>query len=143
MRAPRPTLNPQRTARVLAAAFVAVSGYIHYDLWVGGYQGIRYIGPLFLVNVAASAVAAIGLVVTRDFRVSLAAIGLTLGTLVSLVLSRTTGLVGFMESAWTTDALAIVAAGVGALVAVAVVQFGGTRRLELIPARVRSAANSR
>lgn len=128
----------QRLVRVLAAALLLTGGAVHLDLWRGGYDGIRYIGPLFLANVAASAVVAIALQVRKDAILLLAGAGVAVASLVALVLSRTTGLLGFMEAGFTPQAMRTIAAEVGALVALAVIyQLDGNRR-RLVPVRVRN-----
>lgn len=111
----------QPFARILAAVLVLAGGAVHLDLWRDGYKGIPYIGPLFLVNVMASVVVAAGLVLVRARLVLLAGAGLAVGSLSALVMSRTVGLLGFMEPGWTTDAMRTVAAEVGALVTLALV----------------------
>lgn len=128
----------QRLVRVLAAALLLTGAAVHLDLWRGGYDGIRYIGPLFLVNVAASAVVAIALQVRKDSILLLAGAGVALASLVALVLSRTTGLLGFMEAGFTPQAMRTIAAEVGALVALAVIYTLDGNRRRLVPVRVRN-----
>jgi hypothetical protein len=129
----------QRLVRVVAAALFLTGGAVHLDLWRGGYEGIRYIGPMFLANVVLSALVAAALLFRTDGVVLLGGLALAIGSLVALVLSRTVGLLGFMEPSFTTDALRTVAAEVGAIVAVAAVFSFNRSRAALvpIPARVR------
>ena len=110
-----------RVVRILAAVLILAGAAVHLDLWRGGYKGIPSIGPLFLANVIASAVVAAALVVRGGRIVLLAGSVLAFGSLVALVLSRTVGLLGFMEGVWTVEAMRTVAAEVGALVAFGVV----------------------
>lgn len=117
-------LNVRFTARLLVGVMIAAGGLIHWQLWREGYQGIPFVGNLFILNVVASAVVAIAVVVTADRRVAMAAAALCVASLGALVLSRTTGLLGFTESAWTPDALRAVAAEIGALAAVGVCRKG-------------------
>lgn len=124
----------QRLARLSAAALLLVGGLVHLQLWKGGYRVIPYIGTLFLLNAAASAFIAVALVATASRWVTLPAIGLALGSLAALVMSRTVGLLGFMESAWTPASLRSIAAEVGAIVAIAlVVVMNRLQRLALLP----------
>jgi len=102
--------------RLLAAGMVVVGGVIHYDLWSGGYRGIPSIGPLFIVNVVASAVIAAALALTGRGPVLLAGLLLSVGSLAALLASRTVGLLGFVEG-WTDASLEVVAAEIGAVVA--------------------------
>jgi len=62
----------QRIARVAAALFVLVGGGVHFQLWRTGYRGIEYIGPLFIVNVAVSALLILAIVLRSDIRIALA-----------------------------------------------------------------------
>jgi len=128
------------STRLLAGIMIAAGGLIHLDLWRHGYRGIPYVGPLFLLNIAASAVVAVAVVASGDRRVTLAAGTLAVGSLVGLVLSRTTGLLGFTEVRWTTEAVRAISAEVGALVALGLA-WAGARRPVLVP--VLSAATGR
>jgi O-antigen/teichoic acid export membrane protein len=109
----------QRISRVAAALFLLVGAGIHLDLWRTGYRGIRWIGPLFVANVAVSAVLIVALLVSADVRVAASAVAFALGSMVALVLSRTTGLLGFTERAWTDMAVQATTAELGAVVAIA------------------------
>lgn len=110
-----------RPVRVLAALLLLLGGAIHVNLWRWGYGGIPYIGPLFLANVIASVAVGLVLVVRGGRLVLLAGVGLAVGSLAALVMSRTVGLLGFTEPGWTIDAMRTVAAEVGALVTLGVV----------------------
>lgn len=110
-----------RVPRILAALLVVVGGVVHFELWRTGYRGIPYVGPMFLANVVASGLIAVSLLVVKDLRVAIAGVALSVGSLIGLVLSRTVGLAGFMESGFTVAASRTVAAEVGALVALALV----------------------
>ena len=111
----------QHVVRLLAAVLLLAGGAIHLNLWRGGYEGIPYIGPLFLANVIASVVVAAALVIRSGRLVLLAGVGLAVGSLAALVMSRTVGLFGFTDPGWTMDAMSTVAAEVGALVALGLV----------------------
>ena len=89
----------QRIARIAAATFLLVGGGVHLELWRSGYRGIPYIGPLFVANVAVSALLVIALLIRADVRVAVAGMLFSIGSIVALVLSRTTGLLGFTERA--------------------------------------------
>lgn len=132
--------------RLPAAALLLVGGLVHLEVWEGGYRGIPYIGPLFFLNVVASATLAAALVVRGDRWVTLPGVAVAGSSLVALALSRTVGVFGFMESGLSPDALWTVAAEVGAIVAiglialtrrqakqlVAVAQAGGPDRLAAV-----------
>lgn len=126
--------------RIVAALLLLAGGAVHLDLWQGGYQAIPYVGPLFLLNVVLSVAVAL-VVLVRMNKVTVAAgVALAVGSLTALVLSRTVGLLGFMESRWTPDALRTVAAEFGVIVALALAVFvERNRRLPaLAGARVRT-----
>jgi hypothetical protein len=94
-------------SRLGIAAGLALTGYLHADLYVHGYRGLHVIGPSFLWLAGASfALAALFVVaallvaavaVPEPALLRLAAAGLAAGALVGFVLSRTVGLFGFLE----------------------------------------------
>jgi hypothetical protein len=89
------------SVRVVGAGLLAATGWIHLHLWLDGYRGIAWIGPLFLANavLAGLAVVAVLLAPARWLpAVALLAGLLEIGTLGGLVLSLTVGLFGFVES---------------------------------------------
>ncbi|WP_055590153.1 hypothetical protein [Peterkaempfera griseoplana] len=84
--------------RSAAAATLAVSGYIHAQLYIDGYRFIHVIGPLFLLQAASSfALAVLLLIGTPPLLVRIAAAGAALGALGGFVASRTVGVFGFTE----------------------------------------------
>ncbi len=130
----------QPIARVAAATFVLVGGGIHLELWRSGYRGIEYVGPMFLANVVLSVLLAIALLIRPDVRVAVAGLAFSVGSLIALVLSRTTGLLGFTERAWTDMAVQATTAEIGAVVAIAFILAARNRRLPAlatIPVRRR------
>jgi len=130
-------------ARLLAAAMVLAGGAIHLNLWLGGYRGVPYIGPMFLVNVALSVFAAGALLISVARPVALASAALSAGSLVALVVSRTVGLLGFREP-WTPRSIQIIAAEVGAVVAIAAAGAAtGRWNPQPRPATVRSSQSAR
>jgi hypothetical protein len=116
-------------ARVAAATFVLVGGGIHLELWRSGYRSIDYIGPMFMANVVLSVVLALALLIRPDVRVAVAGVAFSVGSLIALVLSRTTGLLGFTERAWTDMAVQATTAEIGAVVAIAFILAARNRRL--------------
>ena len=131
-----------RIARLAAATFVLAGGYIHFDLWRDGYRAIEYIGPLFVANAAVSALLVVALLLRADMRVAVAGVVFSLGSLVALVLSRTTGLLGFTERGWSDMAVQATTAELGAIVAIALVMVARGRpapALAVVPARRRRA----
>lgn len=112
-----------RITSSLAAAFILAGGYVHFDLWRGGYRGIPWVGKLFLANVAVSILVAIALLARPDRRIAWAGILLSTGSLAGLVLSRTVGLFGFMDSRLTPAALQTIASEGGAIITLALLMF--------------------
>ena len=131
-------------ATVAAAVAILVSGWVHFYLYFrGGYRGIAIdsvlgvnISRSFAINAIAAVVIAEALVLGLRFRALLlpaAAVGIGFGiaTLVGYFLSRTRGLLGFKETATTTEAvLAMVAEAIAivALVSVALRELRARRR---------------
>jgi hypothetical protein len=113
--------------KVVVAALLAWSGYIHYDLYVDhGYRHIHTIGPAFLVQAGGSFAVAFLLVLSvalpGSFLLSILAAGLSGGALAGFVLSRTSGVAGFEEHGFapSPDAAISVAVEIGVLVVLAV-----------------------
>jgi hypothetical protein len=109
--------------RVLAAAGLAVSGYIHTDLYENhGYHFIPRIGLAFQWQAAASFAVAVLLPLTRLVLLRLAAAGLAAASLGAFTMSRTVGVLGFTEHGWTPapQALVSVLAEISVLVVLAV-----------------------
>jgi hypothetical protein len=115
---------------VVGAVALLVSGWVHCYLYFrGGYRGIApdevlglTISRSFALNAIAAAVLAEALVLGLRYRALLlpaaaAGAGFGVATLVAYFLSRTRGLLGFEETATTTEA---VIAMVAEVVAVAV-----------------------
>jgi hypothetical protein len=91
-------MNGRDLLRLAAAVAVGVAGFEHLDLYRHGYHNIHAIGPLFAVNVIASAGLVAALATRRDHAVELGAAVFTALSLAAFVLSRTSGLLGFKET---------------------------------------------
>ena len=117
-------------ATVAGATALLVSGWVHFYLYFrGGYRGIapdRVLGLTisrsFALNAIAALVIAEGLVLGLRHRVLLVpaatvGAGFAVATLVAYFLSRTRGLLGFEETATTTEAVIAMIAEAVALVA--------------------------
>jgi hypothetical protein len=84
--------------RVLVAAGLLGSAWVHYVLWRDdGFRDIDVIGPLFLVNVVAGVVIAIAVLAWRHWLPALGAAGFGAATLGAYVLSATVGFFGVKE----------------------------------------------
>jgi hypothetical protein len=102
-------------------ALLAVAGSVHLELWRDGYRFIDDVGVLFLANVVVAGVLALAVLVRPVRLVLLAVAGFSAVSLVGLLLSRTSvGIAGYVETGWSTEATATLAAEVGAIVAAGV-----------------------
>ncbi len=120
------TLQIMRRIGVVA---IAVTGAVHLQQYLGDYQSIPTIGPLFLLNAIGAGAVAVGLLlpVERWFgarrgevAVGLLALGgvaIGLGALISLYVAETSTLFGFSEGTLETVMwIAIVAEATAVLV---------------------------
>ncbi|WP_103355744.1 hypothetical protein [Amycolatopsis sp. CA-128772] len=107
--------------RIATAVCLALSGFLHAQLYVGGYRVIPVIGPAFLLQAAGSMVVALLLPAGGPLLLRPAAAGLAAGALAGFALSRTSGLFGFAERGFqpAPQALLSVLAEVAVLVLVA------------------------
>jgi hypothetical protein len=90
-----------RVLNASAAVTLALSGYIHAQLYLDGYRFIHAIGVMFLIQAAASfAVATLLLAASllpAPALIQLVAAGAALGALGGFAASRTVGVFGFTE----------------------------------------------
>ncbi len=125
--------RPARAIRVilgLAAVAVGVAGFLHGRLFHEGYSEVTVIGPLFLLNEISSGVVIALLLLRRPWLFALSALGISVGAVISIVISHTTSLFGFAEHAYSTAAATIVVAECVAAVLV-LVALGLAARLGL------------
>jgi len=86
--------------RFLAIALILVEGGIHLQQYEGILHTVPTINTLFVLNAVSAAVIALGLAADRDWvgiATALGAIGLTLGSLASLAIARTSTLFDYSE----------------------------------------------
>jgi len=126
----------ERISRLCAVTFLVVGGLVHLQLWRTGYRGIPKVGDAFLVSVGLAFALALAVLVRNDWRLNLAGILFATGSLGAIVMSRTVGILGFTDRAWTDRAFQATTAEVGAIVAFAAVLLLTRRRVT--PATVRS-----
>ena len=139
----------QRAGVVVGATAVLVSAYMHFYLYFwGGYRGISPervagldISRSFALNAIAGLVIAELLVLSLRFdrlRIPAAVLGIlfAIGALGAYALSRTSGLLGFTESGWSTEAVISKTAEV-----IAVLSLGGVL-LTSVRARRSSSATT-
>ena len=98
--------------RLGAAAGLLAGAWVHLDLYRHGYRYIPTIGRMFLANVIASTVVAVGVVVWRALPARLAAVAVAASTIAAFIGSRLPGgIFHFQERGWqpapqTVEALA-------------------------------------
>ncbi|MEV6839031.1 hypothetical protein AB0N17_31730 [Streptomyces sp. NPDC051133] len=125
----RRLLSP--TLRTATAATLAAGGYIHAQLYIGGYRFIHVVGSLFLLQASASfALAAVLLVGTPPPLLRIAEAGVALGALGGFTASRTVGVFGFTETGLqpAPQAVLSILAETGTLLLLAIWQVTMTRQ---------------
>ena len=86
-----------RRARFFGGALLVVTGAIHLDLYLTGYQTLPTIGWLFLIQVISAFALAFAVIVTGSRVVAAAGAGFLMSTLVGYLISLRVGLFGFRE----------------------------------------------
>jgi hypothetical protein len=112
----------------IGAVALLVSGWVHFYLYFrGGYRGIApdevaglTISRSFALNAVAAVVIAEALILGLRYRALLlpaaaVGVGFAVATLVAYFLSRTRGVLGFKETATTTEAVVAMIAEAAAL----------------------------
>jgi hypothetical protein len=144
-----------QTVRRVGAIAIVVIGGVHLQQYLGDYQSIPTIGPMFLLNAIGSAVVAVGLLapLERWFAarrgeiavgfLALGGVAIGLGSLIALYIAETSTLFGFSEGTLETVmwiAIVAEAAAVALLgpVAVANLARSSTPRSTAGPRPVRS-----
>jgi hypothetical protein len=117
----------------VGAAMLAVEAAVHVQQYAAIFHAVRWIGPLFLANAAASVLAAGGLVHKRTRAVAaLAGIAISASALGGLVLSYGPGLFGWMEGGWRTATELAVISELGAVLALATGLAGAALRVQAL-----------
>ncbi|WP_199433176.1 hypothetical protein [Qaidamihabitans albus] len=83
--------------RLLVVLGLLGSAWVHLVVWLDWARDTAVVGPLFLVNVVAGVVIAIGVLAWRHWLPALAAVGFGAATLLAYVLSLTVGFFGVQE----------------------------------------------
>jgi hypothetical protein len=116
---------------VLGAVMLAGEAAVHAQQYVSLFHPVRWIGPLFLANAAASLLAAAGLAHERTRPVAAwAGIAISACALAGLVLSYGTGLFGWMEGGWRTAIALALVSELGAVLALAAGLAGAALRAQ-------------
>jgi len=116
----RPRVADATALRVLGSATLLVVGAVHLEQYIGvHFRVIPVIGPLFLLNFIGSVVVAVGLLLPlRRLHplLALGGIGMSLTSIVFLLLSHTRPLFGFEDYGYRPAiVIALVAEGATAL----------------------------
>ncbi|WP_034276777.1 hypothetical protein [Haloechinothrix halophila] len=88
--------------RLFAVVSLLGVGLVHLIGWFDWARFTSVVGPMFLLNVAASVVLAIAVLVWRHWLVGLATLGFGAATLGAYVMSLTVGFFGVQEQFQTT-----------------------------------------
>lgn len=104
---------------VLAAVAFAIGGVDHARLYHRGYAQVDVVGPLFLLNAIGTIVVLALLAAGRVRLFVLGVLAISLGSIVSIVVSHSSSFFGFSEGGWDTDATLIVAAEAASVLLVA------------------------
>jgi hypothetical protein len=110
---------------------LAVEAAVHVQQFISLFHAVRWIGPLFLANAAASLLAAACLAHERARPVAaLAGIAISAFALGSLVLSYGTGLFGWREGGWHAAIGLALVSELGAVLTLAAALAGAALRVE-------------
>lgn len=114
--APRELTTPATVVLGLAALAVAIGGYEHAHLYHRGYREIHVIGTLFVLNTLGSLATVLLLLARRPYPFVLSSLAVSVGSIVAIVVTRTSGMFGFHESGYDTRAILTVVAEAFAVV---------------------------
>jgi hypothetical protein len=120
----------QWTLRVIAALLVFVIAGVHFQQYVQFMSHVPWVGVLFLLNAGGGAAIAVALLgPDRDIRTlaALGGIGLALGSLVSLVIARSSSFAGYHEPTLRTAILIAIISEALAVPALAALVVGALR----------------
>lgn len=109
------------------AAALLVTAVSHGYLYVHGYQHIALVGPGFLVLASVCAALAVLIALGGPWWLRAAAFAVSLGAVVAFVLSRTVGLMGFVERGWQPAPHAVASLAAEVLTAALCVAAAGRR----------------
>ena len=126
------------TLLAIAAAAVGVAGYLHGHLFWQGYSQVEVVGPLFWLNAIGSGVVIALLLLGRPMLFALGALSISLGSVVSILISHSTSFFGFAEQSYDSRATAIVVAEIVAAALVLVALLVG-RSTMIAPPDSRSS----
>jgi hypothetical protein len=118
-------------AYLLGALMLAGEAAVHIQQYIVIFHVVKWVGPLFLANAAASLTAVVALAYGRTRRLAaLAGVAISVTALGSLVVSYGHGLFGWHEGGFRTPVAVVTVAEVAAilLLSAALAGSGGRRR---------------
>ncbi|MBA3328264.1 MAG: hypothetical protein H0T43_08180 [Solirubrobacterales bacterium] len=125
-----PRLHPSDLLRFAAIAFLLLEGGIHLQQYEGPLNPVPTISTLFVLNAVAAAAISLALAASRRHVAVLAALaglGLTLGALVSLAISRASVLFDYTEPTLRAGVTFALVAELGAVLALSGFLFAWLR----------------
>ena len=124
------TVPPAALAALsIAAVAVGVAGYLHGHLFHEGYAHVWVVGPLFLLNVVGSGLVIVLLLTRRLALFAGGVLSISLGAIVSILISHSTSFFGFAEHRYDWRAATIVIAEIVAAVMVVIAAAIARKRL--------------
>lgn len=114
----------------LSALGFVLAGYLHARLFHEGFAHVAWVGPLFLLNAVGTLVVVLALIAGLNGLYVLGGLGISVGSIVSILISHTGSFLGFSEGAWTGDAVVIVAGEIAATVLILAAVGAGALRGE-------------
>lgn len=125
---------PVLAALAVAAVAIAIAGYEHFSLWQDGYRAIPNIGTAFLLNAIGSVVVLGLLVARRDLLFAIGGLGISIGSIVGIVLSRNGGFMGFQELGYDrTATITLTAEIIATVLLLGVLAHGAARTRAVAP----------
>ena len=132
MLAPGSVPAPALVALWIAAVAVGLAGYLHGHLYHEGYAHVFVVGPLFLLNVIGTGVVIVTLLLRRYAVFASGVLSISLGAIVSILISHSTSFFGFAEHRYDWRAATIVIAEIVA--AVMILAAAAIARGRMLPA---------
>ncbi len=108
----------EAAAYAAGALLLAAEAAVHAEQFVSAFNGVAWIGPLFVANAAACVVAIAGMFYARTRRLAgLAGVVISTVALLSLVVSYGQGLFGWQEGGFRTEVAIAAFTEAGAVIA--------------------------
>jgi hypothetical protein len=102
--------RPALVAFALAALALGVAGYFHGHLYHEGYRQVSVVGPLFFLNVIGTASVMLLLIGGLVLPFVGGVLSISLGAIVSIIISHSSSFFRFAEAGYQTTAVVIIVA---------------------------------